>query len=563
MTVPATSAPTDPKPHLRLVKDETADLVDFDSIDWDAVPDEHRAWFEHLDARVAEYRRKAKSENTLRAYEYWLDRWETWCTDPTVRSADIPGYRFNPYPAAVGLLTGFLTDWFERRTSPADECDDPDCGIPDLCTHGWRPPSPATLRQFLSAVRWKHHQLGLTPPEHVALKETLIGLTRSWYDLGFFSDQAEPLVLDDIAVICEWLQNHRISNRNLRDGGIVAAYAAGLGLADIAKTRMCDLTVGDRRVISVTAGDMEVLFDDDQGRLVYEWLGRRGMPEGVRDRRPVFATVDPAGDITEQAGSRQQIRAVLLRVARDAGYPEWTTAHPLTPDLVEAMIDMCRTPGAAVVRDHSIILNAFWGALRRSELTGLDIGDDTFLTGGGLRFDLGVTKTNQTGGKKEFVVIRAIDKPGMDPDAVHREWLELLERIGDAGSGTPLYRPIDRTGRIALSTAGNGGRLDSASVTDIIRRRAIQAGIASDDPNAGDGRTPVGMYSGHSLRRGFVTTLAAAGYDAGFIAKFTRHSDLRQLQVYVDEARLLDPAIHPATAVSLAASVVSDSSAGS
>ncbi len=550
MTVPAPSKPTGSKKHLRLVTGENADLVDFDSIDWDAVPEEHRAWFEDLDARVAEYRRRAKSENTLRAYEYWLDRWEEWCTDPTVRSSIIPGYRFNPYPAAVRLLSGFMTDWFERRSTPADECDDPDCEIPDLCIHGWRPPSPSTLRQFLSAIRWKHHQLGLAPPEHLALKEALIGLTRSWYDLGFYSEQAEPLVLDDIAVICEWLQENRISNRSLRDGGIVAAYAAGLGLADIAKARMPDLTLGIDRVESIAVGDMTVMFDDGQGRLVYEWLVRRGLPEGGQDRRPVFATVDAAGTITEKVGTRQQIWAVLLRVARDAGYGDWTTAQPLTLDLVDAMIEVCQAPDPAVVRDHCIILFGFWGALRRSEITGLDIGDDSFLPDGGLRFDLGVTKTNQTGAKKEFAVIRPVDKPGMDPDAVHREWLGLLAGIGDDGPGTPLYRPIDRTGRIALSSTANDGRLDSASVTDIIRRRAIQAGIASADPDAADGLTPVGMYSGHSLRRGFVTTLAAAGYDATFIAKFTRHSDVRQLQVYVDEARLLDPATHPATALS-------------
>lgn len=552
MSVPATSG-AESRPYLRVVTDDTvdADLVDFDSIDWSTAPEAHRRWLEQLDVRVADYRRKSKSENTLRAYEYALSRWEQWCTDPTVRSGDTPGYRFKPYPAAEKLLVGFLTDWFERRTAPADECDEADCDVAEMCIHGWRPPSPSSIRQLLSALRWKHRQLGLVPPEQLALKETLIGLTRSWYDLGFSSEQAEPLLLDEIIVICGWLHANRISNRSLRDGGIVATYRAGLGLTDIARAQMPDLTIIGGRVASIAVGDTTVTLDDEDGRLVYQWLTRRGLPDGPQDRRPVFPTVDETGAITEAAGSKQATRAVLQRVARHAGHRDWTTAQPLTPELVDAMIAVCQAPDPAVVRDHSIILNGFWGALRRSEITGRDIGDDTLLADGGLRFDLGVTKTNQNGAKQEFVVIRAVEKPGMDPVAVHREWLGLLEALGDDGPGTPIYRPIDRTGRIALSTSANSGRLDSASVTDVIRRRAIQAGIASDDPDNDDGRTPVGMYSGHSLRRGFVTTLAAARYDAAYIAKFTRHSDLRQLQVYVDEARLLDPSTHPATTLAI------------
>jgi site-specific recombinase XerD len=69
-------------------------------------------------------------------------------------------------------------------------------------------------------------------------------------------------------------------------------------------------------------------------------------------------------------------------------------------------------------------------------------------------------------------------------------------------------------------------RLTDRSITDIVKRYAIAAGL---DP---------AQFSGHSLRAGFVTTAAERNVELTRIMDVTRHRDVRTVTVYVRRANL-------------------------
>ncbi len=78
----------------------------------------------------------------------------------------------------------------------------------------------------------------------------------------------------------------------------------------------------------------------------------------------------------------------------------------------------------------------------------------------------------------------------------------------------PLFRSIDRHGR-------TGGRLSADAVSLIVRRHV--GAVLGVDP---------GLYSGHSLRAGFVTEMRALGVPAHLIMRQTGHTDPRMLTTY-------------------------------
>lgn len=72
--------------------------------------------------------------------------------------------------------------------------------------------------------------------------------------------------------------------------------------------------------------------------------------------------------------------------------------------------------------------------------------------------------------------------------------------------------------------------LSDWSVAKIIKQRCQSAGIEGD-------------FSGHSLRRGAITTGAQDGLDLIRLKRFSRHRDYRVLEAYIEEDQVLSK--HP------------------
>lgn len=133
----------------------------------------------------------------------------------------------------------------------------------------------------------------------------------------------------------------------------------------------------------------------------------------------------------------------------------------------------------AGLRDALLLRIASDCLLRVAEASALDIADIS-LEEDWLRVVVRRSKTDQ---QAKGALLYA------GPPAVRlaRLWLATA-RIDDG----PLFRPVNKAGRVATT------RLSARSVRDIIKRRAVQAGIA-------------GRVSGHSLRVGAAQSLRDAG----------------------------------------------------
>ena len=174
------------------------------------------------------------------------------------------------------------------------------------------------------------------------------------------------------------------------------------------------------------------------------------------------------------------------------------------------------------LRDKALLLVGFAGALRRSELAAITLGD-LEATERGLRLTLAQTKGSQAAavtvpyGDIELCSVRAIElwlaAAEITTGPVFRRiWLPVTA-IGDARPSKP------RLGRTALTPQ---------SVALVVQVRAVAAGFARSD------------LGGHSLKRGAFTT----GMDRGIHpAKLKRLGLLKSFNVfgeYLEHGDLFD-----------------------
>lgn len=261
-------------------------------------------------------------------------------------------------------------------------------------------------------------------------------------------------------------------------------------------------------------------------------------------------------------GEHATVRHLLAGLAREHGVRPRRVAPLLLDDVrtvIAYMDDQVWPGGVAAVRDAAILLTAFAGAFRRSELVGLDLRDVTFDRADGVHLLVRRSKTDQQGEGQVKPAPFGQAPETCVPCGLAR-WLRLLaaahaadsrgeaQRVpvmrtilgadpsthicrGDAltpdpdvhGPLTqPLLRPITRHGTI------QPGRLSGDAVRGVIKRRVAAAGL---DP---------AEFSGHSPRAGFVTEALRRGADSHAIMRQTGHRDPATVEVYARERAPLE-----------------------
>ncbi len=199
------------------------------------------------------------------------------------------------------------------------------------------------------------------------------------------------------------------------------------------------------------------------------------------------------------------VRATLRGIRRRRGTAQ-REARPLLRDELFRTLDAIGD-SMKDARDRSLLLIGFATGLRRSELVGLDVPDIETVSQG-LVIHLRRSKTDQDGagrkigvpfGRTRFCAVTAL---GL--------W---RERSGIAEG--PLFRPVDRNGRIATT------RLSGEAISVIVKARVEAAGY---DP---------ARYSGHSLRAGLATSAAQAGVAPWRIRQTTGHASDAMLARYI------------------------------
>ena len=170
--------------------------------------------------------------------------------------------------------------------------------------------------------------------------------------------------------------------------------------------------------------------------------------------------------------------------------------------------------GRKGLRDKALILVGFFGALRRSELVGLNIEDVEFVPEGAI-LTIRKSKTDQVGGGRE-VAIGYAKRPELCPVRALQSYMATLGR-----NTGPLFVSM-RKSQYTQS------RLSTDAVARIVKDYADRLGL---DPR---------RFGGHSLRAGFATTAALLGATEDEIALQTGHKSMTVLRGYIRRASLFE-----------------------
>ena len=224
-------------------------------------------------------------------------------------------------------------------------------------------------------------------------------------------------------------------------------------------------------------------------------IGRR--LAAIRYRHKLAGYESPTAD--------ERVRAVMAGIRRTKGVAPVRKA-PATNIVVSAMIAAIDGDGPKALRDRALLLLGFSGAFRRSELVALDVAD-LRETEKGYEATIRRSKTDQEGEGTTIAIVRGAKAC---PVQAVKAWLEA------AGiTEGPIFRPVAKGGCVAPE------RLSDHAVPDIVKDAAERAGL---DP---------AIFSGHSLRAGFVTSAAANGASVLKMMEQSRHRSIAMLQVYI------------------------------
>jgi site-specific recombinase XerD len=169
-------------------------------------------------------------------------------------------------------------------------------------------------------------------------------------------------------------------------------------------------------------------------------------------------------------------------------------------------------PGLRGLRDRALLLIGFASAMRRSELVSLNVEDVQFSEQGAI-IRLRRSKTDQVGQGRDIAIPRIRGR--YCPSRNLQAWIAAAGLTHGA-----LFRQVNRYDQLLPH------RLMAQSVALIVKQRAAAAGF--------DAR----LFSGHSLRAGFVTNAANGGATSSSIRAQTGHKSDVMVQRYIRNSQL-------------------------
>ena len=239
----------------------------------------------------------------------------------------------------------------------------------------------------------------------------------------------------------------------------------------------------------------------------------RGLRVSTVQRRASAISIQHAQAGYESPTRRQEVRDLLAGLRR-TDEREAIAKSAIGPSELKRLLS-CLDHGPNGLRDRSMLLAGFVGGLRRSEIVALNVGDISRRPEG-LTVRIRKSKTDQES-KGRSIALPYSENKDLCPVRALDAWLDLAEITRGA-----IFRRIRRGGHI-----GNE-RLHAQSVALVIKTTAAEAGL---DPT---------KFSGHSLRRGFVTTAARAGESERSIQRQTGHRSTAVLRSYIEHETAFD-----------------------
>ena len=210
------------------------------------------------------------------------------------------------------------------------------------------------------------------------------------------------------------------------------------------------------------------------------------------------------------------IQKTLEGMRRRHGQPR-QKAKPLSLEALSALIDwLNQQPGTLMrERNRALLLVAYFGAFRRSELVGLQYSQLEWFDDG-VVVTLERSKTDQAGEGMQ----RALPYSGnhLCPVTALKHWMSSTGTKDGA-----IFRRINRWGQVGSAA------MDASSINLILKKLAAQAGLEGAE-----------KFSSHSFRRGLTTSAAQAGVDFELIRKQGGWKQDATVREYIEEGRALD-----------------------
>lgn len=189
----------------------------------------------------------------------------------------------------------------------------------------------------------------------------------------------------------------------------------------------------------------------------------------------------------------------------------------IMPEDLIAMLETLERGTLRGMRDRAMLLIGFAGGLRRSEITGLDLGRDQTDDGRGWVeiFDKGalLTLRGKTGWRE--VEIGRGSSDATCPVAALETWIKFAKLARG-----PLFRRVTGKGKDV-----GPDRLNDQEVARLVKKTALAAGVRGDLSEAERGK----KFAGHSLRAGLASS---AEVDERHVQKQLGHASAEMTRRY-------------------------------
>jgi site-specific recombinase XerD len=203
------------------------------------------------------------------------------------------------------------------------------------------------------------------------------------------------------------------------------------------------------------------------------------------------------------------VHAVFSGIKRTIGTAQ-TKKQAATVEVVRALVEVL-DDDVKGIRNRAMILIGFAGGFRRSELVAFNL-DEVSFTPEGVLLKIRRSKTDQEARGEEVGIHYGIHRKTC-PVRSLQKWIDLLEREGITGGA--LFRNVNRHEQIKQRITADG-------FIRALKSIAEQAGFDPKD------------FSGHSLRRGFITTADQHGKSEESIMRQTRHQSIATMRGYLE-----------------------------
>jgi len=212
----------------------------------------------------------------------------------------------------------------------------------------------------------------------------------------------------------------------------------------------------------------------------------------------------------------RHIATVMAGIRNTHAKPPVQKEAVMPQDLI-AMLETLDKASLRGLRDRAMLLIGFAGALRRSEIVGLDVGKEQTEDGRGwveiLDKGMLVTLRGKTGWRE--VEIGRGSSDATCPIASLEAWLAFA-RVAHG----PLFRRVTGQGK-----AVGADRLNDQEIARLVKRTALAAGVRGD---LAEGER-AGKFSGHSLRAGLASS---ADVDERHVQKQLGHASPEMTRKY-------------------------------